>query len=392
MKYRSAEKEKRLTFGLYPDVSLSEARERRDAARRLIRDGIDPAIHRKQARAKRQMMAENTLEIVAKRWLEEQPDWSPRYATKVLQRFEKDVFPTLGKLPVKDVTLPLLLAALKPVSKRGSVETAQRLQQHLTEIFATAIADGVTENNPAAGARKALGKKSRGRRPAIVEIPAARILLARIEAQPAYGVTRLASRLLALTAARPGVVRVAAPQEFEGLDGPEPLWRVPAEKMKLTAVQKRDVSYEFVVPLSRQAVEVVQLAIARFAGHGLLFPSISAPRSPMSDSTLSKLYRDAGYAGRHVPHGWRSTFSTAMNALAAIDNRLGDREVIDLMLAHMAAGVEPIYNRYAYMPRRRELAQEYADLLMVGAAPASALLERERGSSPSAVWKRQHRA
>lgn len=383
MKYRFGEKEKRLTFGLYPEVSLAEARDRRDEARRLLRDGIDPDVHQKQRKAERHVDSLNTLEIVARRWHKQQAaHWGKRYAQQVLDRFENDVFPTLGALPVKSITVPLILGALKAIQARGAVETAHRVRQHLSDIFQTAIADGVATADPALGVRKALQKVSYGKRPALLEVPAARVLVSKIEAQSAYSVTKLASRLLALTAARPSVVRLAAPAEFEQLDGPEPIWRVPAEKMKLTAAQKRDVRLEFVIPLSRQAVDVVKVAMAAHGNRELLFPSISKAKAPLSDSTLSALYREAGYAGRHVPHGWRATFSTVMNALAAIETRMGDREVIDLMLAHIQGGVEPIYNRYAYMPRRRELAQEWADLLMKNAPPAEALLENDRGTSP----------
>jgi len=204
-------------------------------------------------------------------------------------------------------------------------------------------------------------------------------VLARVEAMDAFPATKLASRLLALTAARPGVVRMAAPQEFEGLDSTTPLWRVPAEKMKLTVERKNDADFEFVIPLSTQAVEIVRAALLRFGGGPLLFPSVRSPKNPLSDNTLSKLYRDAGQRGRHVPHGWRATFSTVMNELAAVDDRTGDRGVIDLMLAHVPAGMsasEAAYNRAMYMPRRRAIAQAWADLLIVDLQSPQQLAER----------------
>lgn len=390
MKYRFADKEKRLTFGLYPEVSLTEARERRDAARRMVRDGIDPQIDKKQRRAETHTSERNTLEAVARRWHAQQlPHWAPRYGQQVLDRFENDVFPRLGALPIKAITVPLLLGALRTIEARGAVETAHRVRQHLSDIFETAIAAGLATSNPAGGLRKALGKVRHGRRPAVLDVPAARRVLCQVEAEPAYAMTKLASRLLALTAVRPSVVRLAAPGEFEELDGAEPLWRIPADKMKLTAAQKRDVRHEFLVPLSCQAVDVVRTAMTHAGTGPLLFPSVTKPRSPISDATLSNLYRAAGFTGQHVPHGWRSTFSTVMNALAAMENRVGDREVIDLMLAHMAAGVEPIYNRYAYMPRRRALAQEWADLLLPNCSPAGALFDGDRGTSPRNLRRRR---
>lgn len=136
--------------------------------------------------------------------------------------------------------------------------------------------------------------------------------------------------------------------------------------MKLAVQQKQDDAFEFIVPLSRQAVETLRVAMAFSGKAPLIFRSVRHPRRAISDSTISKAYRDAGFAGVHVPHGWRSTFSTVMNerALDAQDARYaGDRAIIDLMLAHVPDGVEAAYNRAAYMPRRRQLAQEWADLL-----------------------------
>ncbi len=200
-------------------------------------------------------------------------------------------------------------------------------------------------------------------------------MLEKTEAERQHPTSRLASRLLALTAVRSGVLRMAAPVEFEDLDGLAPQWRIPAAKMKLVQERKNDPAFEFIVPLSTFAVDVVRVTLA-FVGTDapLLFPSTRDRKRPISDSTLSKSYREAGFAGLHVPHGWRSTFSTVMNELAGKENRVGDRAIIDLMLAHVPSGVEAAYNRAAYMPRRRELAQEWADLLMHGRPSASALL------------------
>ena len=204
-------------------------------------------------------------------------------------------------------------------------------------------------------------------------------LLAAVEkSKTAHWATLLASRLTALTAVRPGVVRMAERSEFEGLDGPEPLWHIPAAKMKLTAANKKDERLDFFVPLSSQALAVVQAAMAASRSDCWIFPGVGNWRQPISDSTLSKLYREQGYAGKHVPHGWRATFSTIMNELAAVENRPGDREVIDLMLAHIKGDVEGAYNRAAYMPRRRELVQAWADMLMVGLPAPETLTARQR--------------
>jgi integrase len=164
---------------------------------------------------------------------------------------------------------------------------------------------------------------------------------------------------------RPGVVRLAERQEFEDLQGVAPLWRIPAAKMKLTVERKSDSRFDFLVPLAPAAVAVVVAAMDKSGHERFLFPGATGAK-PISDSTLSQLYLDAGHRGRHVPHGWRATFSTIMNERAAEQERWGDREIIDLMLAHVKGDVEAVYNRAAYMPRRRQLAEEWAGLLDVG--------------------------
>lgn len=386
MKYRFPElgpkgpvlKERRLTFGPYPEVTIAEARERRDAARKLLRDGIDPGVQRKQDQAKQMADAGRHFKTVVLSWLEAQSStWAPRYAKKSKEAFERDVFPALGTMPIGEITVPLVLQTLRAIEARGAIETAHRIRQHMSEVFLFAIGAGIAETDPAHVVKSALQPVPKGRRPALRLILDARSSLAKIESAPAFPVTLYASRLLALTAARPGIVQLAEPGEFEGLDTAQPLWRVPAAKMKLTRQKKLDSDFDFVMPLSRQSVDVVKAALAFAGPHATyLFPSVRSVRRPLSDSTLSKHYRDAGLRGRLVPHGWRSTFSTVMNELAAVEARKGDREIIDLMLAHIQDGVEAIYNRAAYMPRRRELAQEWADLLMADACSAEDLLQQ----------------
>ena len=278
-------------------------------------------------------------------------------------------------MPIDSVTTPLVLQVLRPIEQRGAIETAHRVRQRISEIFARAIASGIATNDPATVAARALSKVKKGKFPAVRTVDAARTVLRTVEAQPGHPLTKLASRLLALTAVRSGVLRMAEPKEFEDLDGANPIWRIPAAKMKLVLERKEDAAFEFIVPLARQSVALVKLAMEFTGAHQpLIFRSVRHPRKPISDSTVSKAYREAGFSGLHVPHGWRSTYSTIMNELAAVENRVGDRPIIDLMLAHVPEGVEAAYNRAAYMPRRRELAQEWADMLVQGLVPAEALL------------------
>jgi integrase len=375
-KYRVAGKEKRLVFGAYPDVTLAEAREMREDAARQLRGGVDPSIDKRQRAAAHTARVGATFKTIADDWMESQaPTWSKGHAQVVKASLERDVFGKIGHLPIDAITTPMVLEVLRPIEQRGAIETAHRIRQRISEIYARAIGSGIVAADPAAIAQRALAPIRRGKQPAVRTVEAARTVLRKVEAQPAHALTKLASRFLALTAVRSGVLRMAEPREFEGLDGPEPLWRIPAAKMKLVLERKNDAAFEFVVPLSRQAADTIKLAI-EFSGNGpLIFRSIRHPRRPLSDSTLSKAYREAGFTGQHVPHGWRSTFSTVMNELAGAENRVGDRAIIDLMLAHVPAGVEGIYNRAAYMPRRREVAQEWADMLIHDLAPLPSLLE-----------------
>lgn len=370
--------EKRLIFGPYPDVPLEGARARRDEARRMIREGLDPAIELERKAKASAASATNTFELVARDWHRlKAPTLAMRYGQQIFDRLTADVFPMIGKRPIAEISAGDVLEVIRAIEARGSLEMAHKVRTHVSDVFVHAIACGLATDDPAHVIRKALQPTQSRLYPARIKLKAAREVLEVTEAQPrTYWATRFASRLLALTAARPGVVRVAEKSEFEDLDGGAPIWRVPAEKMKLTRERKIDSAFEFVMPLSRQAAELAQLAIATSTSKTLLFPSIRHLHRPISDSTLSKLYRDAGLTGLHVPHGWRASFSTIMNELAAKEDRESDRAIIDMMLAHVQEGVEAAYNRAAYMPRRRAIAQAWADMLLEGMQPPAELLLR----------------
>jgi len=220
--------------------------------------------------------------------------------------------------------------------------------------------------------------KTTGRQPALRSIEEARALLLAAEAEPGRALTKLASRLLAVTAVRSAPLRYAEPHEFE-LDSEAPVWRIPAEKMKLSVEQKRSEAFEFVVPLSPHAVEIVKLALQFNTGGRYVFPNARSANRPMSENAISVMYRRLPkFAHRHVPHGWRSTFSTIMNERAQELDRPGDRAIIDLMLAHKQSGVEAAYNRAWYKSHRRKIAEEWAELLLGPLPPPSTLLEGPR--------------
>ena len=379
-KYRFHGREKQLTIGRYPAISLAEARKARDRARELLAQGLDPSAEKRRAKTETALASLDTFERVARAW---HADWretrAERYAQQVLDRLAADVFPRIGRLPVATITAAQVLEIVRAIEARGAREMAHRVRLHISDVFVWAIASGLAAQDPAATIRKALRPRDPQLRPALLQPAELRLLLATIEALPrVWWATRLANRLLALTVARPGVVRLAERSEFEDLDGEAPLWRIPAAKMKLTRERRRDAAFDFTIPLSRQAAAVVRVALAASPSPRLLFPGANGWRRPISDSTLSQLYLDAGYRGRHVPHGWRAAFSTLMNERAARQDRERDRAIIDLMLAHVKGDVEAAYNRAAYLPRRRELAQAWADLLLEGLPGPETLIPAPR--------------
>ncbi|NWK96518.1 integrase [Sphingobium lactosutens] len=374
MGYWIAKVKKRLVLGSYPEMSLKEAREARDEARRLVAAGTDPAVAKKQRAAAQLLDAVATFKVVAESWLDDQrPRWNGKHAKNVAEALARDLYPYFGSVPIREVTKPMVVQRLKAIEARGAIETAKRHRQRIQEIFAHADALGYDVKDPS-DVRKALKPLVKKHWPALTQIEELRRMLLTVEALPSHPVSKLASRFIALTAMRPGVVHALPWTELPADDAPDPQWIIPAERMKLSLERKQQDVYDHVVPLSTQAMEILR-TLRVLTGHGpLAFPSSRSMRMPISDSTVSRLYREAGYQGRHVPHGWRSSFSTIMNEIAMVEERPGDRVVIDIMLAHMQEGTEPIYNRAAYMPRRREIAQRWANMLLDGMPPPSALL------------------
>lgn len=393
MKFRFGGQEKLLTFGPYPDVKLSEARERRDEARRKIRENIDPSGARARKEEERRLAQieaakQLTFEQAARTWHDLQKGrWAPVHAEDVITSLERDVFPAMGAVSLTAIDAPLVLRTLRKVEERGAIETARRLRQRISGVFAMYISEGVVSIDPAATVVKALKPlPKKGRQPAITNVDGAREVLIAAEASAASPITKLASRFLALTQARPGMVRGAEWNEIEGVDwedrqfGPfMPIWRVPAARMKLILDLKDEEAFEHVIPLSWQAVDVLRATRRLTSRNRLIFPGQRHSHKPLSENAIGYLYNRVGFHGRHVPHGWRSSFSTTMNALAVKHKRLGDSEVIELMLAHVPANkVKAAYDRAGHMERRRVLSQEWADLLMEGMVGANDLIGEPR--------------
>lgn len=370
-------KQKSMNFGIYPMVSLLAARAKRDEAYAMLCDGHDPAVVKKLKVEANLEASRQTFEKVARQWHKNaKSQWATIHAADIIRSLERDVFPAIGALPITQLTPPLVMGVLREVEARGSIETAKRIRQRISSVFVYAIAEGITKDDPAEKLGAALKPLRKGRQPAITELAPLRKMIITAEEDYARPITRLALRFLALTAVRPSELRGARWDEFEELNGKEPLWRIPSMRMKGDLDRKEEVDGDHLVPLTPQAVAVLKVLWPLTGGGELLFPSNRHTHRPMSENAIGYLLNRAGYHGHHVPHGFRAAFSTIMNEWAEREGKDHDRNVIDLMLAHVPREkVEGAYNRAAYMPRRRELARVWADMLSEGLPEPGTLIE-----------------
>ncbi len=349
LKYRIGGKEKLLALGVYPAIGIKEARKRRDDAKRQIDDGIDPGLQRKVEKLTAVLSAANTFESVALEWHGQHAKrWAPITSGKIKAALETYAFPFIGVLPIADVTPAALLAMIRKIEAMEKHETAHRLRSWCSQIFRYAILTQRCDRDPAGDLRGALKTAKAQHRAALpaADLPA---FLRKLE-DPAVSIeyrTRLALRLQVLTFVRPGELRAAAWSE---LDTAKAEWRIPAERTKM--------GDEHIVPLSAQALAVIE-KLKPLTGHGtLLFPCVGKPAKPMSDNTLCKAIQD--YLGFPVTaHGFRATATSTLLELGwlahIIDRQLGHRERKQVFGAysHMAQ----------YMEERRRMMQAWGDHL-----------------------------
>jgi integrase len=346
--YRFAGKRKLISLGVFPDVSLAQARARRDEARKLLADGVDPSVQRKTAKREAAGEAANTFEAVAREWYAKQAKvWVSHHAGDVLRRLEANLFPDLGDRPISTITAPELLAAVRKIEQRGAHDLAHRVLQVASQVFRYGVATGRCERDPAPDLRGAL-TPHKSRNQAAVKPDDVPTLLRDIAGYDKIGdrQTTLALRLLALTFVRTRELIGAEWCEFD-LNGAA--WIVPAERMKMKT--------EHVVPLSRQALEVLNELRSMAGASRYVLPGRN-PDKPISENTmLFALYR-LGYKRRMTGHGFRAVASTLLN-------ESGFRpDVIERQLAHCERNdVRGAYNRATYLPERRAMMQQYADML-----------------------------
>jgi integrase len=355
--FRYEGKRKTLSFGVYPDVSLSNARDKRDDARKLIAAGGDPSAQRKALKAANAERAANSFEVIAREWHQtHMADKTEDHAKRTLTRLEKDVFPWMGARPLADIEAPEILAVLRRIEQRGANELAHNVKRTIGQVFRFAIATGRASRNPVPDLQGAL-------KPVVVEHYAAITdpvkigeLLRAVDGYTGELATRCAFRLSFLVMLRPGEVRKAEWQEIS-LERKE--WRIPAHKMKM-----RD---EHIIPLSRQAIEIFE-EIRPLTGHGrYVFPSVRTHERPMSENTITGALRRLGYTGNEMTaHGFRAMASTRLN-----ESHLFHADAIERQLAHGERdSVRAAYHRAQYLPERVKMMQwwaEYLDALKSGA-------------------------
>jgi len=348
-KYRHGGKEKRLALGVYPEVSLAQAREARDDARKLLKDGTDPGQLRREAKAASALDQANTFEAVARLWWEHWRDGkSPRHADYAIRRLESDVFPALGAMPISTITAKHLTRMAKTVQDRGAIDLAHRVLQMAGQVMRYAVAHDLIERNPATDVKPSDTLKSRRKenyaRLGEKELPE---LLRKIEAYQGGPYTRLAMQLMALTFVRTTELIAARWAEFE-LQAAE--WRIPPERMKMKTPH--------IVPLSPQAVEVLKVLHTLSGGRELLFPGERDHSKPMSNNTILKALERMGYKGRMTGHGFRGMASTILHEQGYAHH------AIELQLAHQERNeVSAAYNHALYLKERRVMMCEWANHL-----------------------------
>jgi len=347
--YRYAGKRKTLALGVYPGVKLAEARERRDNARKLLQNDIDPAQHRKETKAMRKDQAVNSFEAIAREWFTKNKHiWTESHSRTIIRRLELNIFPWLGTRPVASISAPELLAAFRRIEYRGALETAHRVKQICGQVFRYAIATGRAERDPSADLRGALAPVKHGRMATITDPKKIGELLRAIDGYEGTPVAKCALKLAPLVFVRPGELRHAEWAEID-LDSSE--WRIPADKMKM--------KNPHIVPLSTQAVEILTEIQPVTGEDRYVFPSIRTYSRPMSNNTVLAALRRMGYTKEEMSgHGFRAMASTVLHEQG------WHSDIIERQLAHAERNsIKAAYNHAQHLPERRKMMQAWSDYL-----------------------------
>ncbi|MDM2972777.1 tyrosine-type recombinase/integrase [Citrobacter sp. CK198] len=347
MKYRYAGKEKLLSIGVYPDVTLAEARDKRTEAKRMLAAGDDPSEVKQAAREAKSLAVNNSFELLALEWHEhKKPNWSSGYADDILEYLRKDIFPYIGKKAVTDIKPMSMLSVLKKMEERGVLDKLKKTRQACRQIFTYAIITGRAEFNPVADLAGALKTPKQQHFPHLMPAQIGPFIQA-VNAYTGSKATRAATLLLMYTSVRTIELRASEWAEFD-LDND--LWQIPKERMKMRRPH--------LVPLSRQ-VKSHLLELKEITGWGkYVFPGRNDARKPMSEASINQVIKRIGFAGKVTGHGFRHTMSTVLHEKGF------NSAWIEAQLAHADRNtIRGTYNHAQYLDGRREMLQWYADYL-----------------------------
>lgn len=352
LKYRIDGKEKTLTIGKYPTVSLAEARAAAENARRLLVSGQDPSEAKQQEKRERQAAALNTFEAIARRWHSDNLiRWKENHAARVLRYFETDVFPVIGAMSIQEIRVSDIKGVIDGVMARGVNNTAEKIREWTGAIFDYAVMLEIVETNPAYSLRKYIPSKQIDHRPALPREELTeffrRLILAEIEPQ-----NRIALILNMLTFLRSTELRGG---KWDEIDFDAAVWTVPAQRMKH---EKTAPKPPHAVPLADWTLELLAELEELTGNTPFLFPSRTKTDGFISDATISRIIERMGYKGRVTPHGFRSLASSVLNEQGF------NPDAIERQLAHIENNkIRAAYNRADYLTERKEFMQWYSDFL-----------------------------
>ena len=347
LKYRVSGKEKLLSVGVYPDVTLSDARSKREDAKRILVAGGDPGQEKQAEKQARVLAAQNSFESVAIEWHEHKaPNWSQGYASDILEYLTKDIFPFIGKRAINEIKPAEMLAVLRKMEQRGVLDKLKKTRQACRQIFTHAVITGRAESNPVtdlAGALKA-PKQKHFPHLSVEQIPG---FLNALNDYSGSMITRTATKLLMITGLRTIELRTS---EWSDIDFEKGIWQIPAERMKMRRPH--------IVPISSQARELLE-EIHQLTGRGrYVFHGRNDAGKPMSEASINQVIKRIGYDGKATGHGFRHTLSTILHEQGY------NSAWIETQLAHVDKNsIRGTYNHALYLEGRRAMLQDYADYL-----------------------------
>jgi integrase len=349
-KYRIDGKEKKLALGVYPEITLKEAREKLSKARKLVSEGIDPIENKQALKNSRIKENKNTFEVIAREWHTRNiENWTEKHGSTILKRLEQNIFPSLGNTPISKILPHHLLKTLNKVEDRGAIDTAHRILQYCTKVCRYAILTNRLEQDFTIGVKEVLKPHQKSHLASITDPKKVSPLLHSIENYSGYPITKLALKLLPLVFVRPGELRNA---EWSEIDFEKKEWNIPAEKMKMRQPH--------LVPLSKQAIIILKETKLMTSHSKYIFPSITSLKRPMSDNTLNLALRRMDYTKEEMTaHGFRAMARTLL------DEELKFRpDIIEHQLSHAVKDPNGrAYNRTKHLEERVKMMQDWADYL-----------------------------